>query len=362
MSRPNVGEAYFEPTEVPPPLEFEVVGAARSRLDVVRADAVEKRSIEWVERPLVQASAFILLAGRKGCGKGTYVAKVAAKMTRGIYGRPRSVLFVSSEDSAAIDLVPRLEAAGADLARVHIIKTHVVLPRDLDALRETALAIGDVGLIVIDPLGNHLGGADTDKEGPVRNAIGGLNKLADELGCTIFGIRHLAKTTANGSLAAVLGSTAWIDLPRQVNIFARDDTDDMVFHVQVQAGNRSAHGDGESFRIELRDVEGLAEPVTYASELGASTKDVDELLAAPKRNSKSQAARDLILEILEADGTQESDALDARVVRETGLAVQTVKNQRVALNNAGLIRNIPDKDEHGQVLRWKVARTGAERP
>lgn len=320
------------------------------------------RSIEWVEKPLVQGSAFILLAGRKGCGKGTYVAKVAAKMTRGFYGEPRNVVFVSSEDSAAIDLVPRLKAAGADLDRVHIIKTHVVLPGDLDALRDTAATIGDVGLIVIDPLGNHLGGADTDKEGPVRNAIAGLNQLADEMGCTIFGIRHLAKTTANGSLAAVLGSTAWIDLPRQVNIFARDDEDDTIFHVQVQAGNRSAHGNGESFRIELRDVDGLAEPVTYAAELGASTKDVDELLAAPKRTSRSQVARELILDIIEREGEQESDTLDARVARETGVAAKTVQNQRGELKNLGLIRNVPVKDEHGEILRWKVARTGAQRP
>ena len=35
-------------------------------LQVVSASSVELRSIEWIDRPLVQGSAFTLLAGKKG--------------------------------------------------------------------------------------------------------------------------------------------------------------------------------------------------------------------------------------------------------------------------------------------------------
>lgn len=332
-------------------------------LQSVRASDVVMRSIEWVDRPLVQGSAFTLICGPKGCGKGTFIAKVAAKMTRGVYGAPRNVLFVSSEDSAAIDLVPRLKAAGADLDRVVIVTEHITLPTDIGRLRFHAREIGDIGLIVLDPLGNLLAGADTDKEGVVRHAIGGLNALADELACAIFGVRHLGKNRQNGALSSVLGSVAWVDLPRQVNVFAPDDEDEMVFHVGVQAGNRSAHGASESFRIELRAVEGLTEPVTFCAELGTSAKDVDTLLAAPRRaGSKSQTARELILTILENEGEQESDAFDARLARETGLTAKTVQNQRTALKNEGLVKNVPVKDEHGAVQHWKVVRSGAPRP
>jgi hypothetical protein len=134
-----------------------------------------------------------------------------------------------------------------------------------------------------------------------------------------------------------------------------------MFHVQVVAGNRSGRTVAQSYRIELRDV-GLLEPVTYAVELGDSLKDVDDLLVAPRRSTKSQSARDLILDILERDGDQESDALDARVASDTGLTAKTVKNQRVELKNAGLIRNVPVRDEiGGEVKRWTVVRTGAPR-
>ncbi|HEY5319815.1 MAG TPA: hypothetical protein VIJ76_02960, partial [Galbitalea sp.] len=156
--------------------------------------------------------------------------------------------------------------------------------------------------------------------------------------------------------------TAWVDLPRCVLGFAPDDTDDDVFHVQVIAGNRSKHGDGHSYRIELRDV-GLKEPVTCAIDLGASRKNVDDLLAAPRRNSKSDGARDLILDALEQAAGQEmdSDTLDARIAAETGLSAKTVKNLRGELKNAGLIKSVPLKNEYGEVQRWMVARTAAPR-
>jgi len=333
----------------------------RQQLRTVALDQVVLRSIEWLEKPLIQGSAFSLVAGPKGVGKGTWIAGQAAKMSRGDFGRPRNVLIVSSEDSASIDLAPRLRAAGADLTRIRLVVDRFTLPVDLERLRELAVEAGDVGLIVIDPLSNHIGGTDSDKEAAVRNAIGDLNGLADDLGCVVLGVRHITKNRQNGSVAAVLGSTAWVDLPRAVLMVARDDEDEMVFHVQVVAGNRSGHGDGRSYRIELRDVADLAEPVTYAAELGESHKDVDDLLVAPRRTSRSQSARDLILDILENEGEQESDTLDARVARETGVSAKTAQNNRTDLRKAGLIKAVPDKDEHGTVLRWKVIRTSAPR-
>lgn len=150
-------------------------------------------------------------------------------------------------------------------------------------------------------------------------------------------------------------------------MFAKDDEDEMVFemvfHVQVLAGNRSGRGSGRSYRIELRDIDGLKEPVTYAAELGESTKDVEDLLANHQRpTSRTQSARELILDVLEGhDEAQESDQLDAYVARETGLAVKTVKNARTKLTNGGLIKTLPDKDGVGTILCWKVSRTQAAR-
>src|SRR5213593_1743338 len=87
------------------------------------------RPIEWLDKPFLQRSAFQLIAGPKGVGKGTWISRVTAGMTQGAYGQPRNVLLVSSEDSAAIDIRPRLKAAQGDDSRVYLVRSGFALPR-----------------------------------------------------------------------------------------------------------------------------------------------------------------------------------------------------------------------------------------
>jgi hypothetical protein len=329
---------------------------------VIRARSLEEvdmRSIEWLEKPLWQRSAFELLAGAKGAGKGTYLAALAARITRA----GGNVLFVSTEDSTAIDLKPRLVAAGADISRCFDIPMHVRLPDDVFALMDLAIELGGVEMLVIDPVANHLGDRDSNSDAQVRDAIAPLNWLADKLGCLVIGVRHPGKDRSRGAVQSVLGSTAWVDTPRAVVMIVADDEDPTLRHIQVVAGNRSVNGSAQAFRIEAVDVDGLKEPITRAIELGESAKNVEDLLqaSADRAPSKSAQAGELLLDILDEEGEQESDALDARVARETGLAVKTVKNTRTALKNGGLLKVFPLRDEAGEIEHWRVARTNAPR-
>lgn len=335
----------------------------RAPLTATSLTEVEMRSIEFYERPLWQRSAFTLLGGPKGCGKGTALASLAARVSRD----GENVLFVATEDSAAIDLKPRLVAAGATIERCFIIKQHVRLPDHVDELRKLALDLGGVGLLVIDPVANHIGSRSANDDAEVRDAIAPLNALADELRCIVIGVRHPGKDRSRGAVASILGSVAWTDTPRAVVMIAADDEDEQVRHIQVVAGNRSVNGSAQAFRIEAVSLPGLTEPITRAVPLGESSKSVEELLASGRTGSAGAAtrtaeARELILDILDAEGEQESDALDARVARETGLKASTVKNVRVRLGHDGLVRSRPERDEFQAVERWKVIRTQAPRP
>jgi hypothetical protein len=345
----------------------EVTRASESVGSVAEADLVitstpateiTMRSIRWLEKPLWQNSAFQLFAGEKGAGKGTYLAGLAARRSRD----GKAALFISSEDSAEIDIVPRLAAAQAELALVRVVDQHIRLPDDIGRLREHAATIDNLGLIVIDPVANHIGNRNSNADAEVRHAIAPLNKLADELGCLIVGVRHPGKDRSRGALISILGSTAWVDTPRAVVMAAKDDVDKDVRHIQVVAGNRARNGNALSFRIEEARVAGLDEPVTLAVELGESCKSVDALLSEHEgKNTRTGEARELVLDILSFEGDQESDALDARVAGETGLAAQTVKNVRKELVGDGLIKAYPDKDETGAIVRWNVGRTQAPR-
>ena len=352
----------------------ELVAELRQMLDaphVGRDDwqplsSVEMRSIVFLDPPLWQADAFHLLAGRKGVGKGTVLADVAARITRGELGEKRNILWIGSEDAAAVDIKPRLVAAGGDPARVFIYKGWLELPRDVAVIAAAIVRVGEVGLVVIDPVGNHILGKNSNAETEIREAIAPLNQLADEYETMVVGVRHLSeKEASRGVLAAILGSSAWVQVPRAVIAVVRDDEDEQVAHIQCVAGNRLPPGTpGRAFRIDGVLLDGLASEVTRATWIGDSGKNVEDLLAsASDGRSRSAEARDAILDALEAapDMQMESDALDSLVAAQTGLSAKTVANQRTQLRKAGLVKPVPQKDDDGTVERWLVVRTQAPR-
>jgi hypothetical protein len=326
------------------------MSAEPRKLEFRSLAAVEMRSIEWLDKPLWQRAAFQLVAGRKGAGKGTYLAGLAARASRGeLFDRPVNVLVLATEDSDEIDVKPRVVAAGGDPDRIYTLIDSMRLPKDVPGLRAAALEIGDVGLVILDPIASHVRG-DTHAEDPVRDAIDPLNGLAHELDCLLIGVRHLSeKSASNGALAAILGASAWVQVPRAVLIVAPDDEEEMLFHIAVNAGNRSARGAGRTFRIDLVNV-GLTEPVTRALEAGLSNKSIDDLLGqrdqrrpAPKR----EAASKLILRELESNA-RSLDHLKAVCVAEIGCSGDTVWQAANALKATGAV----DRSNAGPGTPW----------
>ena len=333
-------------------------------LTLVPLSEIEARPIVYLDKPLLQKTGFHLLVGRKGVGKGTNLADLASRITRGELGEKANVIWISSEDSAAIDIKPRVLAAEGDPERIYIVQDWVQLPRDLDRIREAITETGDVGLVTIDPVGNHIAGKNSNAETEIRDAIAPLNHLSDELETLLVGVRHLSeKECSRGVLAAILGSSAWVQVPRAVLAIVRDNDDPSVSHIQCVAGNRLPPGTpGRMFRVEGVLVPGLENEVTRAVPLGDSTQDVEAMLSASsdKGPSKSDRAREVLLDTLrEAGGEMESDQLDATVAEATGLKAKTVQNLRGELKDKGWLRPVPEKDETGAVLRWIVKLTNA---
>jgi AAA domain/Bifunctional DNA primase/polymerase, N-terminal/Primase C terminal 1 (PriCT-1) len=335
--------------------------------------AFATKRVVWLDRPFWQAAAFHLKVGRKGVGKGTALADLAARFSRGEMGPKRRVLWIGSEDSVSIDVKPRVLAADGDPSQIAVVKDWLQLPRDVPRLEATIEAVGDVGLLVIDPVSNHIAGKNSNDETDVREAIAHLNALADGFALVAVGVRHLTEKEAKGGLlAAILGSSAWVQVPRAVIALARDPHDDAVVHMQVVAGNRMPPGtSGRSFRIEGAAVEtddGLGEVSRVVWE-GESTVDVEELLTVrhTPEPSRSEDARALILATLQAAPGQRMGAeeFDALIAEQAGVSAKTVRNLRSELGakGRGWLKAIPVKDEFGEVLSWDVGLTaGAPEP
>lgn len=328
------------------------------------------RPIVFLEKPFLQAAAFHLLAGVKNAGKGTYLAHLAARFTRGEFGPKRHVLWIAlGEDSYSTDVSPRIEAAGGDKTHATVWTSGAfILPESAADLERKATQRGDVGMIVLDPLGGAMqAGKSSNFDSDVRPALQVLNQLADTTQAIVFGVRHISIKTErrrDGALAGILGSSDWVNIPRVVLSLLHDDVDKATRHLHIAAGNRVQQDTpGLMLRIEGHLLEGHEHPVTRMRVLGESAKDPDELLAAkrPRQTTKTDAAKRLILEVLHGCPGQEmeSDGLDAEIAERAGLAAQTIRNIRGEMRTAGLLRPRPQKDADGKVEQWFVALTGA---
>ena len=155
------------------------------------AAQIKPRPVFWLWKNRLALGTIGLLAGREGLGKSTLAYWLAARLTRGdLYGHydgtPKGVLVCATEDSWEHTIVPRLMAAGADLARVYRVDVlnhadvHVglSLPRDL-AQTERAAREADAALLLLDPLMSRLGDLDTHRDSEVRQALEPLAALAD---------------------------------------------------------------------------------------------------------------------------------------------------------------------------------------
>ena len=114
-----------------------------------------------------------------------------------------NVVLFTAEDDINDTIVPRLMAAGADLApRAHLKMMREAgkqrmfsLISDLEALRRKVVEIGDVRMIIIDPITAYLGigKIDSFRATDVRAVLGPLKEFAAELRLSILGVMHFNK-------------------------------------------------------------------------------------------------------------------------------------------------------------------------
>jgi hypothetical protein len=174
---------------------------------------IAPKPLRWLWPSRIPLGKLTLLIGDPGLGKSLLTADIASRVTR---GRPfpdgatcesGSVIFLSAEDDAADTIRPRLDAAGADVSRVHTLEAVRVqltdgsltekafnLETDCAALEVALRKHPDVRLIVIDPISAYLGGVDSHSNAEVRGVLARLATLAAQHGVAVLCITHLRKS------------------------------------------------------------------------------------------------------------------------------------------------------------------------
>jgi DNA polymerase len=194
----------------------------------------EITTIDWVWPCRFARGKIGLLVGLPDEGKGLFLSYLMATVSRGgawPCGEGTSpqgnIIMLSAEDDINDTIVPRLEAAGVDRKRVHIIKMvrdpdaerMFNLITDLEALRALAAEIGNVTAIIIDPVSAYLGVAKVDsfRVTDVRAILAPLKEMAEELRTAIVGVMHFnKKIDITNVMLRVSDSLAYVAASRHV--------------------------------------------------------------------------------------------------------------------------------------------------
>ena len=158
-------------------------------LAYVRVSDVAPSRVTWAWSRRIPAGKLTILDGDPGLGKSTVVADLIARWTRGhslpgeTTGRePFGVVLLAAEDGIADTIRPRLEVAGADLARVAVVKGLPCFPGELPDLEVTVRATGS-GAIILDPgLAFIAPDLDAHADAEARRYAAGLADLAERTG------------------------------------------------------------------------------------------------------------------------------------------------------------------------------------
>ena len=185
---------------------------AERRVRLTCAVNVSSREVDWLWVGRVPLGMITMFAGDPKLGKSYVTLAMAAAISRGLSlpsvplsdmpCRPGSVILMSAEDDPARTIVPRLTAAGADLAKIHILESVILangsetlpsLRADIDAIMAAAAGLGDCRLIVIDPVSAYLKGVDDNRNAVLRSALTPLNRLAERVGAAVVLVSHLSE-------------------------------------------------------------------------------------------------------------------------------------------------------------------------
>lgn len=320
------------------------------RVELMRGDSINPEPVDWLWGGWLAAGKLAILGGQPGTGKTTIATALGATVTMGgrwpdaTRAERGDVIIWSGEDDPADTLVPRLRAAGADMARIHFVQgmregsdRYPFDPaRDTDALAAELAGIGNVRMMIIDPIVSAVAG-DSHKNAEVRRGLQPLVDLAQRHRCALLGITHFTKGTAGREpVERITGSLAFGALARLVMVTAKADEKDGEPARRFLARAKSNIGpDGGGFVYDLLQDELPGFPGVQASRVlwGAALEGTArELLADAEQpdtpNTSREAAKDWLRELLaQSHGAMESDTIKTEAV-EAGFSWATLRRAK----------------------------------
>jgi hypothetical protein len=299
-------------------MDFEPLGTdPETELTVVTLADVTPERVTWLWPQYLPVGKLVIHDGDPSTGKSTLSLDLAARVSTGKpwpdgtdNAEAGHVLLLSAEDGAADTIRPRLDAAGADVSRVHlltgvpvkdddgnIVEVPPSLPRDVPHLRKLVERLG-VRLVVVDVLMAYLSsGTDSYRDQDVRGALAPLARMAEETGCCVLLIRHLSKTGGTHALYRGGGSIGIVGAARAAYLVGRDPDDDGRRVMACTKSNLAAEPPTLAYRLVDSSEHGCARVEWESGPVKLTAADLLRL-ADPDERTEARAIDAWLVEAL----------------------------------------------------------------
>ncbi len=349
---------------------LEEMNKNNSELEVVCMEDVEMKRVEWLWLGNIARGKLTVMAGNPGLGKSQITAFFAATVSRAglwpdekILAEAGSVIILSAEDDAADTIKPRLLAADADVKCCHVLQAVKTfkdgiegsrtfdLTRDITKLGEAIQRIGNVRLVIIDPISAYMGKTDSNNNADMRGLLAPLAVMAAQYNVAVILVTHFNKSRDQEALARVIGSIGLIAAARAGYAVVKDAVNPDIRHFVPLKNNIGNDKDGFSFRIESVTLEGNFE--TSRVRWLPGTVDAHKILN-PVKPASGGGAQEFLKELLssgampvrdiypQGDATGYSEAVLRRAAGRIG-----VVKKKLGMKD-GWIWSLPEDTEHDE--------------
>jgi hypothetical protein len=323
--------------------EFEEIFEARAPRAVARKlSDIQLEEVTWMWPKFLADRKITIVDGMPGVGKSTLTSEIASRITtgqafpNGLPREPRDVVFIAVEDGVADTIKPRVAAAGGNEQHAYFI--HIEqdgneitpdLERHLGSIREAILKIGNVGLLIIDPIMALLGNSvDSYRDQDVRKVTTPLARLAEELNLAILIVRHPNKGTSNNALLRGGGSMAFIGSARVGWVVGKHPDNPEIRVLAISKSNIGTMDASLEFRLVNDETYGCAR----IEWIGSSKLTADNLYESQNSEEKTQTdeAAEWLQEFL-SEGGMDSGTIK-REAGKLGISPKALRRAREKLN------------------------------
>lgn len=319
------------------------------RLCLTNLEDVETQELEWTWPNRFPRGKLCLVVGEQGLGKSFLTLDMAKHISLGlswpdckdIDNPVGNVIVLAAEDGIADTVVPRLKWSGADLTKIKAIegvrevdhegKRLFDLQQDERLLRQAVEDIGNVRLIIIDPLDSYLGqDVNPNKVTDIRRVLTPLTEFAEDTGITIIGVCHLNKNEAQKAIYRVCGSVAYTSVARAVWLVTEDPQGEPKDRLLLKMKfNLAEAANGLSWTLDEGRVWWNDRTVDVTA---------DDVLSDAMRNDEDEGTSALdeainFLKVSLSKGPQRTKDVE-KWAKEAGIAKSTLKRAR---KNLGIV-------------------------